>query len=594
MANQGEFAAGGVTRVTQLPTPVAGLRGEIFYLSQVDGDFDPGLYVVRETELEWVSVGGGGIGQVYITDATPISLKNTSNKLTIADGYILTKFRSDHQIVNIHVLALPGPSGYKPAAKVNGVSIINFAREGGGPEWNGSAQITLPLIPLYPETGTIVVDHADGAKAMVTYELKLAPDVQSVVFSGSYPGSQTEVKTSQTFNIDVTTNVPMAGIRVEIYGVRTSSTQIIPITGGASTSGTYAVTIQNAHSSVSGQSYGVRVTAYDDDNSFGLTGTSDSSGSVNGVNVITVNNMVPSGSITVTSYSNGYAALANGDTVNLVISAANYSDATITSPTNELSVTSTTLGSSTAAYLSGTYNIATNNIRLQLIRAANATTATIEQQVKIAETLPSVSISTASRLRSGGNQGTAVQNHTVTVTSTQQLFLAPTLVASSGVFQGAAFAGGPSSWTRGLQITDNSVKGANTFSSLVAVNLAGKQQININSGASYTVGGFVSRTLTVATPFSRTTAVGTIVTDTTKLRCSNLSKGASGSLNFTFKALTAGVAPTGSDDEINRYTIVDSATGFYSASGNTWYNLDAANANSNSTGGLQLELEELI
>lgn len=592
--SNGEFAGGGgVTQVTSLPTPSSGLKGIIFYLTQSDGGFDSGYYVVSEDGLEFSKLGGGGTGQIYITDATPIS-GNISNKLTADSGTVLTNFRTDVDTFNVHVRALAGESGYKPEATIAGVPVTNFAIEGGGPEWNGSATITVPPTPIFPDTGTLTAEHEDGSKYDVVYEFKKAPDVQTVAFSGSYPGSQTEIKTGQTFDVDVTTDVPMSGIRVEVYGIRTSSTQLIPVSGGATLSETFTVTVQNSHSSVSGQDYGVRVTAYDADNSFGDSGNSDSGGSVDGVNVIKVNNLVPSGSIVVDSYSNGFSALASGDTVNLTISASNYDTDSITSPTGELNVDATVIGSTSAQYASGTYNISTDNIRLELNRAANDTQTIINEVVNIADAIPDINISSPSRLRSGGNQGTSAQNHTITIAATQQLYSAPTLVADVGTFQGGGFSGGPTNWTRNLQITDNDTKGTGTFSTLVAVNLAGKTQNVINSGASYTVGGFVFRTLTVSTPFSRTTAIGTEVVDTSKLRCTNLSKGSSGSLNFTFKALTPGQAPAGGNDEVDRFTIIDSATGFYDPNGDTWYNLDSANANSNSTGGLQLELEELI
>ncbi|MNL64696.1 hypothetical protein D3C87_1889350 [compost metagenome] len=72
-------------------------------------------------------------------------------------------------------------------------------------------------------------------------------------------------------------------------------------------------------------------------------------------------------------------------------------------------------------------------------------------------------------------------------------------------------------------------------------------------------------------------AIGTKVVDTAKLRCSNLSKGATGSLNFTYQATQSPAA--------DRYTVLTE---------NTWYNADNANATSNTGGTMQIELEEAI
>jgi hypothetical protein len=215
-------------------------------------------------------------------------------------------------------------------------------------------------------------------------------------------------------------------------------------------------------------------------------------------------------------------------------------------------------------------------------RTANAGVTVYNGVVKIANVAPTVTASTATaRLRSGGNQGTTIQNHTITLTSNQEMPSAMSVTAPAGTFTGSWT--GTQVSTRTLQVHDNDDKGTFSFADLSATNLAGITQSTITS-PSYTIGGFVLRTLTVGS-LSRETDIGTSVENTAKLRCSNLSKGLSGSLNFTF------VNNVG--NAVDTYTIT-SPSETYNANGDIWYNRDELNAISNTTGTMIIELEELI
>ena len=136
-----------------------------------------------------------------------------------------------------------------------------------------------------------------------------------------------------------------------------------------------------------------------------------------------------------------------------------------------------------------------------------------------------------------------------------------------------------------MQIHDDDTKGTHAWGAILGTNLAGIPTTTITGSSDYTVGGFVFRTFFIAAYPNREGAIGTRVVDTAKLRCTNLSKGSSGSLNFTFVGSVA--------DQVDTYTITD-PTLTYNANGNLWYNRDLANAVSNSTGLMQIELEELV
>ena len=95
----------------------------------------------------------------------------------------------------------------------------------------------------------------------------------------------------------------------------------------------------------------------------------------------------------------------------------------------------------------------------------------------------------------------------------------------------------------------------------------------------------MQRTISFAAYPNREAAIGTQVSDTSKLRVTNLSKGSSGSLNTSF------VSSVG--DAIDTFTITQ-PSGVYNATGNNLYNRDLANAVSNTSGTMQFEVEELV
>ncbi|MFO5520739.1 hypothetical protein ACLBP3_29395, partial [Klebsiella pneumoniae] len=84
-------------------------------------------------------------------------------------------------------------------------------------------------------------------------------------------------------------------------------------------------------------------------------------------------------------------------------------------------------------YKSGTYNDSTNNLLITAKRAANGSVATATAVVAIANAAPTATVTyPAARLRSGGNFGTQVQSHVITLTSTQKLRAAPAMNAPGG------------------------------------------------------------------------------------------------------------------------------------------------------------------
>jgi hypothetical protein len=169
----------------------------------------------------------------------------------------------------------------------------------------------------------------------------------------------------------------------------------------------------------------------------------------------------------------------------------------------------------------------------------------------------------------------------VSIVANQQLLNAPSLAAGvgGGTLIGGGFVGGPSTWTRTLNVSDNDTKGAYTFGSLVATGLAGLVQSVINSGSAYTLGGFVARALTFA-PFSQSTALNVGVVTYAKLQA--------GIFTATNQPAARNATQGDHSNLLNTFT-VDSLGNVGPT--NLWWN-DVAAAGSNSGGTAQITAVE--
>jgi hypothetical protein len=301
-----------------------------------------------------------------------------------------------------------------------------------------------------------------------------------------------------------------------------------------------------------------------------------SAGSVNGVNLVQLNNLRPSVSIGTVTYPASQQALKNVETATVANTASNHNTIAYSSPGSELTVTNPTAweANKVVTRLGGTYNIATNNLTITAVRTANNSTTSASACVKIAHTFPTIDISVPyARLRSN----TTNTDYAVTISSDQNLAAAPSLTvpAGGGTLPSANFSGSLRTWTRALRITDATVKTDYTFTGLSATTV-------INSGAGYNIGGFIRRTIIIPSIFpdgNRQMLIGTIVVNTAKLSCTNLSIAGcvSGVNNFDYKATTT--------SEIGHYTILN---------GDTWYNCDDDNSEMNVSGTLSIEIEETV
>jgi hypothetical protein len=470
--------------------------------------------------LNAINQSSGINGSVYIIDISPSGgIGNVGDKVyedvggTSANS-ILNSCSTTTQNVAVSVLALPGHTRYKPIVSISGQS-VTLTSLADRPLFTGVRFINL-------NSGTsLTVTHQDGASHTCQIAQDLPPIVQTAYFTGGYPGSQTELKENDTYNLFVQTNTPITSIQIDDFGAFKPSTTSV----AAGTSFTLTAR-QIANRGTTTQNLGARVRVQKANGSFSDWFLTTSQGSTDGTHTVKLNNTYPTIS-TINqaniTYPASQSALKDSETATVNHTVTNANTVAYNSPNGDLSISnsSTYEAAKTVQRIGGTYNISTNNFRIVATRTANnAATTSASTVVYVAHASPTLTVTTPfARLRSGGNNGTSVQSYNIVITANQNLISAPTLTPDAnngGTFSGAGFTGGPTVWTRALQINDNLIKGTKTWSAISATNLAGRVVTTITTGSTYVIGGFVSRVLSLAA-FANEVTLNTSVTNFSKM-----------------------------------------------------------------------------
>jgi len=463
--------------------------------------------------------GGGDLsGEIYINDIVANGGGNVGSKV-YKDGSndnMLETCASDDSSLRVYVIAMIGKSNLRPAVTVNGVSVIGWNHEAYEDDnrvlFRGYADISLP------GGGVVTATHEDGPtdSAIVTTDAK--PIISSVNFVNGYPGSQTELKAGDNFDLQVVADLEFVEVEVENSGACTYQSEAVAST----TDATVTTTIADRGTTTVARPARVRVRK--------STGTwsdwvyTNADGSVDGTDLVNCNNLYPSvdsmnqASIT---YPATQEAIKNSESVTVHCTCADFDTISYTSPNSDLNVPSSTTyveNKSGVARIGGSYNIGTTNYRVSCNRAANDATTTKSLVVYIANVAATITMTEPSRLRGGGSDGTSIQNHTITLTANQRLRIAPTIAtpsANGGTWSGV-FTGGPTVWTRTLQVHDlNDVPGTYSYQALSAYNLANIETTAYTGDSSYVIGGFVSRVIPLA-PFENESSFSAAISDYSK------------------------------------------------------------------------------
>lgn len=422
-------------------------------------------------------------------------------------------------------------------------------------------------------------DSTEGPHDTVIVAVEIAPAILTLSFIGGYPGSQTELKAGDAFQIHGTTDRPCVGVEILDFG----ACQHAVLTFASTTSFTVAGVIADRGTAAVARP--ARLRARNAAGAYGATrDTNSGGGSVDGTDVVTCNNLHPTVTFGAVTYPTGQTALKNSESASVVVVTANLDTILYDSPNSQLVIIDpTAIGSpKIVTRIAGNYNVATNNLRAEAVRSANDAHTIAQTVVRIAHIAAVIVVTEPyARLRAGNPNG----DYTCSISSDQELPAAPSLLSSaspnSGVLQGAGWVGGLLLYTRVMRVTPTDVPGTYGWRDLSATNRAGIVTTSITGDANYVIGGFTARSVTFPA-FSQTTLLGVAVVDYAKLRA--------GIFTATNQPSIKNPTLGNHDDLLNTYTIealgVNPTTVF-------WNDLAAANANSSGTAQL-LDIEELV
>lgn len=533
--------------------------------------------LVNKQYVDQLVVSAAVMGGVFVTDISPTAAGIVASKQyvpnTIPANKVITEGQTDTPNVRVTIVAEGSSAFYSPT-----VTISTAPPRAGFPKvatlvedaydkrlFNGYVDIT-----GVTEDTVVSVTSTSGASATATVKAAPPGPALNTVVIGALPGAQTEAKQGDT--VPVTAKVENSAVYVEIIsGGAANAVSSLATIGAADSAGAGFRTVSGSF--IVSNATGAQSVIARSRNAMGTYGVNRGSD-----NTITLNQTYPTIGARTITYPVGQSALkgAESATVDSVVTNAdtvNYSGTNIT-----ITATGTYAPSKTVTRAGGTYSNGTNNYTITATKASNGAVTAASSAITIADAAATASISITgapARLISSIPSG---EVYVINVTANQILESAPTLVASSGTFEGAwSFAAGK--WSRNLRIVDADADGAQTFSGLQLPGLADVIGTSITAGAAYAVGGFKRRTLTFAA-FSKTAAIGTIVNNFAKVTAK---------YGGTADDLTR---RTDTTQFVAGFTISD-ADGTYNPNGAYLYLTDAGFAGSNTTGTLQVEIEEV-
>lgn len=534
--------------------------------------------VVEEPVIEFIeecaqcptetpSAGGGG-GAVFALDITPTAGGIVGSKAyepdTVPADVAIVSGVTDVDEVTVHVQAEGGSDLYTPVVTIDGVQVTNFQQYPddrrvfyGSVDLVITASKTVDIVSSAGTTDSVYIERAEAG-----------PEIIDLTF-GAYPGTQTELKAGDTISVSVAVENAATQVALLTYGAVNSVILALQPADGHSPGYRYATgtaTISSGTGLLSARAVA--------ENSLGTPGTEFTS-----IDQVLLNQTYPSISIGAIDYPLGQQALKGSESATVNHTVSDFDTILYTDTGLDVTNPTTYEAAKVVTRLSGGYVNSGNNLTITANRAANDATSVSSTLVVLADTAPQAYISidgSPARLRSSA----AGENYVVRINPDQVLLSAPTLDASIGTWTGSwNYHSGSNSWYRTLVIDDTDAKGAGVFSNLAMTGLALVPGTVITAGDSYTVGGFTSRLITFPA-FAQWTDIGTPVADFTKTRARY----------------------SGTTSDLDRYTdtayhfdgfTITDAAGTYDPNGDQLFLSDSAFAGSNSSGTLQVEVEEL-
>ncbi len=378
---------------------------------------------------------GGGFVNIFIVDITSPGNVNIVRKDEPNEEVVdSVKLEDNTATVSIE---WDRAGNYEGLPTINGVEVTKDSKIGGS-TYTGHADISGEYL-------SIVASYADGSH-VVPLETLDKPVISLATFNGSYPTGQTELKAGDTYNIDITCDVPYVTVETQNYGACTAKS--------FTTSGSIAAVIADYGDVATERVARVRVK--------NAAGTwSDWADTDNTVNC---NNLHPTVTITNKAYPASQSALKDSEEVAIAYTVIN-SDSDVESVTANLTLTANGATRASGDYEDGAYIITST-------RNANGAVTVHNEIVRIAHVDVGFTDNTRVQVRSG--VGAVV----LPLTFTQDLL---TPISNPSI---TAVDADPHSLTT-------------LYKQITATNLAGKV---ITLSRAYYIKGFAQKTLTLNYP----------------------------------------------------------------------------------------------
>ncbi|MCW6598776.1 hypothetical protein [Yersinia ruckeri] len=340
-------------------------------------------------------------------------------------------------------------------------------------------------------------------------------------------------------------------------------------------------------------------------------------GDVQNFNWVQVDNVYPTIEILSTTYPEGQQALKGSEKAVISYKAENIEKVVFTTPDDQVSTDKLEMTfdqpdnqtfSKDVTRIGGEYNVTTKNFMAKAMKVSNGSSATVGQVVNIADKASEVVLTVKKSVTGSDGKVTwedSVDNRIQSspadqalwvffrfdLDADQKLLAAPAIhLNGPGVLKAGSTAKDANHFEYQVRAEDAEARATGVVELTTSANLAGVPCIfkvdDVSKKAlnAYALAGFVKRTLKVAAWPNRHVAIGVDVLDPANLQCSNLSKGGSGSLNFQYQQNVKNME--------NGFTLTD-GNDVFNVAGGYWFNCDQANALSNTTGEMLIELEEI-
>ena len=518
-------------------------------------------------------------GGIFITDASPggSGIVQMDYKSGTIGKQIPELIKSDDSTIIVTVEWDGIAYDWNGSVQVNGVTITNGqAISTDSRRFTGTA-----TIPVDSNTTEIIAITDQGTATKCDFSFQGdGPVITDVKFVNGYPGSQTEVKENDYFDIEVTFDPNGSTpdkLQINNYGaMKYSLTDITPdannkvvVTGTVDATGN---TVQNL---------AARVKARNDFGTFGASrDTNEGGGTTDGTNTIKCNDLHPTVTFGSITYSSGKDALKGTETATIAMTTSDLDSIAYTSPTSELTITNPNTDESTKTVTrsSGDYNVSTANIKAVAIRNANDAHTTATDVVYIANVAPVITVTESSTRFQHDPNG---KDYTVTIHSNQLLRAIPSITAPEGSLGSFSGTVPGSTFNATITIDDDDTNGSYQWGNLTTENLSGMSQSTIDTSGSnddtYVIGGFVERDI-YFDPQAVKMPLGTYVSNTSKLHAVD-------------KDLITMTFYSDLNDHVRGFSITDSS-GNYDATGNYLYWNDVAERESNTTGDSFIRIRE--